>query len=258
MPPRCAAALAGANADAIVHLAAQSLPGVSWDDPAGTMRINVEGTRHLLEAVRALPGARPRVLVAGSSAQYASSADGSPIAEDSPTEPASPYGISKLAADALARLWARAHKLDVVTFRPFFWVGTRKTGDVSSDLARRIVGIERGAPPVLTVGRTDVVRDFIDVRDGVAALLLLLRAGTAGQAYNICRGSGTAIAELIAVYRSLATVAFDVQDDPALTRPVDEPVRIGDPGRIRALGWQPRIPLEQSLRDVLAYWRGIA
>jgi len=250
-----AAAIAVADADVIFHLAAQSLPPRSWSVPVETMRINVEGAINILEAVRAREGRRPRILLAGSSAQYATGSSGHAIGEEAPMRADSPYAISKVAADQFAELYARAFDLDIVRFRPFAWIGPGKTGDAASDFARRIVDIERGAPPRLVVGRTDTARDFIDVRDGVDALLLLADKGKPGQTYNICRGAGTTIGEILAAFRDLAKVPFEVVQDPSLLRPVDEKVRIGDPERIFGLGWRPRIPLAQSVHDILVHWR---
>ena len=170
----------------------------------------------------------------------------------------SPYAVSKLAGDQLADLYGRSFGLDIVRFRPFFWIGPRKAGDVASDIARRIVDIERGAPPLLKIGRTDTVRDMIDVEDGVTALLLLAERGLAGSAYNICCGRGTSIAQLIAEFRAQARVSFDVEQDVTLLRPIDELVKIGDPARIVALGWSPRETLDQSVAAILDYWRGAA
>lgn len=241
--------------EVIFHLAAQSIPTRSWADPVGTMQTNLNGTLNLLEAVRAQTSSRPRVIIAGSSSQYASSADGGPIGEEAAVDPGSPYAVSKLAADACGRAYHRAFGLDVIRFRPFFWIGPRKEGDVASDLARRVVAIERGAEAKLAVGRTDVVRDMIDVRDGIEAMVLLAQKGRAGEAYNICAGTGVSIAQLIEAYRRLTTVRFETVNDPKLLRPVDELMRVGDATRIKALGWKPTVPFEQSARDILGYWR---
>ncbi len=249
-----AAALDRAAPEVVVHLAAQSLPGRSWVDPLGTYRSNVIGMISLLEATRSLKAA-PRVLVAGSSAEYADLQDGRPIREDGPTEANSPYAASKIAADQLAQLCVRRYQLDLVRFRPFFIVGPRKTGDVCSDLARRVVAIERGQEQELRVGRLDVVRDIIDIRDGVAALLCLIGAGTAGEVYNICSGNGVVLSAVAEAYRRLATVPFNVVRDPALDRPLEQAIRIGDSTKLRALGWAPKHDLEETLRSILEYWR---
>jgi GDP-4-dehydro-6-deoxy-D-mannose reductase len=250
-----AVGLAAAEPDVIVHLAAQSLPMRSWAEPSTTMGVNIGGTLNLLEAVRAAPARPIRILFAGSSGQYGSSTDGSPIGEDFRTEPGSPYAVSKLAADHCARLYAQAYGMDIVRFRPFFWIGPRKMGDAASDLARRVIAIERGAAPQLRVGRTDSVRDMIDVRDGISALVMLAERGVKGMAYNICCGHGTSIADIIAAYQATARTRFEVVPDADLLRPVDEPIRVGDPHLIFGLGWRPRITMNQALDNVLGFWR---
>lgn len=240
--------------DAVVHLAAQSLPTRSWNEPGETYRVNVGGAINLLEAARAL-SAPPRILLAGSSAEYAESAGGAPIGEDARIEPNSPYAASKIAVDELARMYVRRYDLPIVRFRPFFLIGPGKTGDVCSDFARRVVAIEHGAPRAMRVGDLSAVRDMIDVRDGVAGIVRLIDAGAAGEAYNVCGGSGTRIGEILETYRRLASVPFEVVQDPALLRRLEHAVRIGDPAKLRALGWAPVHPLAETLREILEHAR---
>jgi GDP-4-dehydro-6-deoxy-D-mannose reductase len=251
-----AASLKAADPDVVLHLAAQSFPVHSWSNPIETIRVNTEGTLNLLQAVRDVGRRSARVLLCGSSAQYAPNAG--PVAEDAPIGPTSPYAVSKLASDYMGKIYSKAFDLDVVRFRPFAWIGTRKKDDVASDLARKIVAIEGGAAALVSVGSTDAIRDIIDVRDGVAALMLLVERGVKGSAYNICRGEGTSVAGLIEEFRRQARGAFEVVVDPKLVRPVDDPVKIGDPSRMFDLGWRPRYSLSQSVGDILNYWRAAA
>jgi nucleoside-diphosphate-sugar epimerase len=162
--------------DLIIHLAAQSFPGRSSENPALTYHVNVVGAIHLLEAVRRLKKSA-RVIVVGSSAEYAEPLGGRPIVENAPTKPNGPYGASKLAVDQLVQLYLLRYHLDFIRVRPFFLVGPRKAGDVCSDYARRIVAIERGEERSMRVGALDVVRDIIDVRDGVGGMLRIAEAG---------------------------------------------------------------------------------
>ena len=240
--------------EAVVHLAAQSLPGRSWDDAAESYRVNVGGTINLLAAARraAVP---PRILVAGSSAEYAEPVGGGTIAEDARIEPNSPYASSKSAASQVAEMYGRRYGLEIVRFRPFALVGPRKTGDACSDFARRIVALERGAERTLRVGDVSVVRDMIDVRDGVSGIVRVLERGVAGEAYNICGGSGIALERVLETFRRLATVPVEISTDPALLRPLEQRVKIGDPSKLRALGWAPSYALETTLGDILSYWR---
>jgi nucleoside-diphosphate-sugar epimerase len=195
------------------------------------------------------------VLIAGSSAEYAEPADGAPIAEGAPTEPNSPYASSKLAADQLSQLYFRRFALDVVRFRPFYLIGPRKTGDVSSDFARRVVAIERGEESVMRVGALDVVRDIIDVRDGVDAVLSIAGSGKSGELYNICGGTGVSIGDILDTYRKLARVPIEVTSDPNLMRALEQRVKIGDSSKLRALGWMPHHSLTDSLCAILDHWR---
>ncbi len=245
-------AVAAARPDWIFHLAAQSLPGRSWEDPAGTCRTNIVGTINLLEAVRAAAPAA-RVVVAGSSSEYAAAP--APIPEEAPLQPSSPYAISKLATDQAARLYGTRYGLAVMRVRPFFLLGPGKTGDVSSDLARGVVAIERGQARDLPVGNLEAVRDFVDCRDGVAAMVVVAERGEPGGAYNICSGRGIAIRHLLDAFKAAARVPVVERVDAARLRPLDEPVKIGDSARLRGLGWAPRIALAQSVADILEYWR---
>ena len=236
----------------IFHLAAQSLPGISWENPAETFKVNVGGTIHVLEAVRAA-GLDAQLVVAGSSAEYAPGER--PIREDDSLRPSSPYAASKIAVSQMAELYGRRYGMKVVRVRPFFLIGPRKRGDVCSDLARRVVAIERGEATELRVGRLDIVRDFLDVRDGVTALTLLGTKGQPGEAYNICSGTAYTIGDVLETFRKQALVPIRACPDPSLLRPIDEPVKVGNPSKLRVLGWSSQYSLERSVGDILAYWR---
>jgi GDP-4-dehydro-6-deoxy-D-mannose reductase len=247
-------AIARTAPDSIFHLAAQSLPGHSWSDPAGTFRANVDGTINLLEAVRN-HAPRASVVFTSSSSVYAQPADGGPLREEDAMGPSSLYGVSKMAADQAARLFATRWNIRVVIARPFFWIGPRKTGDVTSDWCRRIVALERGTAREMAVGNLDIVRDFIDVRDGVEALALLAECGESAHAYNIGSGAGTPLRNVLLSLCELSRVPAVWRVDPALVRAVDEPVRVADVAKIRALGWLPRRDLKMVLRETLDFWR---
>ncbi|MDP2948666.1 MAG: GDP-mannose 4,6-dehydratase [Chloroflexota bacterium] len=249
------AAVRESQPEVVFHLAAQSLPVLSWKDPEDTFRTNVFGTLNLLEAVRkASPAAT--VVVAGSSAEYGfASPEEAPRREDRPLRPASPYGVSKVAAGLLGHLYWHTYGLKVVHVRPFFVIGPRKTSDACSDFARGIVAVERGERRAVSVGNLEAVRDFLDVRDAVRGLWLLGEKGTPGEVYNLCSGTGNKVRELLDILVSMAERSIPVEQDLARLRPIDEPVIIGDNTRLRALGWSPQIPLDQTLKDILDYWR---
>jgi len=244
--------------DAIVHLAALSLVPAAEADPPLAYRSNVEGTLAVLAATRAhVPAAR--LLIVGSADAYGlvTAAD-LPLGEDTPFRPLTVYGATKAAVDVAAAQWGRAYGLDVVRVRPFNHTGPGQAPTfVCSAIARQVAAIEAGRQePVLRVGNVDPVRDFSDVRDVAAGYVALLERGRRGQAYNLCRGEGVSIAEVIAILRTHARVPMRVWSDPALRRPVDAERIVGSHARATAdVGWTPRIPLDETLRVLLEDWR---
>lgn len=242
------------NPDHIYHLAAQSLPGTSWTDPKATFRTNVDGTLNILDAIVAT-GAKTRLIFASSSSVYSQNLGAAPMGEDSVTLPTSPYGVSKLAAEQLVSLYCLRHGLSAVIVRPFFIIGTRKTGDVCSDWARNIVGIENGALDELRVGNLGVIRDFLSIEDGVSALCTVAEKGASGKTYNICSGVGWELTQLLDTLRSLSGKTVPVKIDPGLHRPIDERIRVGDPSRLKELGWMQQHRFEDTLKKILEYWR---
>jgi GDP-4-dehydro-6-deoxy-D-mannose reductase len=239
----------------VFHLAAQSYPNISWKQPDLTFEVNVLGTIFLFEEFLARK-INPTIVVLCSSSEYAPSHDGRPITEKGELVPSSPYAVSKLALDHLGRLYHEFHGLKVVRCRPFFLIGPRKTGDAASDFARGIVAIERGSEEYLPVGNLDVVRDFLDVRDGVEAFWLLSQCGRAGDVYNVCSSQGYSLRDVLSIYRTLASVEVRERVDSSRIRPIEEMVKIGDSTKLNALGWSPRRPVPQVLKDILEYWRG--
>ncbi len=252
---RLEALVAEARPDVVFHLAAQSAVPASWREPELTFRVNVFGTLHLLEALRrAAPGATA-VAVTSSAIYGLTHDDELPIKESREPRPSSPYGVSKTAADMLARLYGQAHGLRIVRARPFFVTGPRKLGDVCSDFCRSAVEIENGQRQSLEVGNLEAVRDFVDVRDAVEALRLLAEKGQPGEAYNICSGTGTRVSDLLSMVIDAARAPVPVHRDPERYRPLDDPVTVGDRSRLSALGWQPRQRMEQTVADTLEFWR---
>jgi GDP-4-dehydro-6-deoxy-D-mannose reductase len=247
--------LAEAAPDLIFHLAADTGSGGG----AGAMlAATVAGTANLLAAAAALPR-RPRLLVASSSAVYGAPADPeAPIAESAPLAPVSSYGWAKAAQDVMADRMGRALGLDIVRTRAFNQTGPgERARFVASGLARQIAAAERGeGPPRILVGRTDTRRDFSDVRDIVRGYWLAGTRGEPGRAYNLASGRAISIGELVERLTALSALDFEIVQDQSRLRPDDISCQIGDSGRARLeLGWTPDIPLEQTLRDLLDYWR---
>jgi len=247
-------AIADARPSRIVHCAGAAHVGRSWDHTQATLAANVRGTHHLLEALR-VARVEARLVIPSSAMVYRTSVRA--LTEDDPLVPASPYGISKLAQEMLA-LRAAADGLSVVVARAFNHVGPRQDPSfAASSFARQIAQIEMGRrTPEIVVGNLDSRRDLTDVRDTVRAYHLMLSSGTAGSVYNVCSGDAVVIRDLLDRMIARARVRVEVRVDPALYRPNDIPVVVGDPTRARReLGWTPTIPLEQTIDDLLDYWR---
>lgn len=253
--------LALVRPEGIIHLAAQSDVAESWKDPWGTFETNVRGTLNLLESIRAL-GLQPRVLIVTSNEVYGLiRPEEVPVREDHPFRPANPYGISKAAQDWLAALYATAYAMPIIRARPFNHIGPGQDPRfVVPSFARQIAWIEAGLQdPVLWVGNLEARRDFTDVRDVARAYRLLLERGEPGEVYNIGSGRPRSIREVLELLLSMTQVNVRVEVDLQRIRPVEIPISAADTARIRErLGWEPRIPLEQSLRDVLEEWRARA
>jgi GDP-4-dehydro-6-deoxy-D-mannose reductase len=257
-PAAAAAVVEAVRPEGIVHLAGQASVHQSWLDPGSTMRTNVLGIVHMLDATRRL-SLQPAVLVVGSAEEYGPvRPEEIPIHEDTPLRPASPYAVSKVAQGALARLYGPAGGMRVVLTRTFHHTGPgRAEAFAESSFARQIAEIEAGRrPPVVDVGNLEAVRDFADVRDVVRAYWMLLEKGEAGAVYNVCSGQGRRVRDLLEMLLAASSARVEVRLDRGRLRPSDVPVQVGDLSRLRAAtGWEPRIPLERSLEDLLDDWR---
>jgi len=245
--------------DVIFHLAAQSYVPVSWDDPWDTLENNIRAQANLLDGLVKL-GAKPRVVVIGSNEEYGLvRPEDLPLNEDSPLRPNNPYAVSKVAQDLLGLSYFQSHKIPILRVRPFNHIGPRQGESfVVSSFAKQIAMIEAGhQEPVIRVGNLAARRDFTDVRDVVRAYYLVVTRGQPGEVYNIGSGRSRSIQEILDGLMSHCRVAVRVEQDPARMRPSDTPEIRCDARRLRAVtGWEPTIPLEQSLRDVLDDWRG--
>ncbi len=244
--------------DWIFHLAAQSFVPTSWTSPAETLEVNVRGQINLFEGVRSL-GLSPRIQIACSSEEYGLvREDELPITEDNPLRPLSPYAVSKVTQDLLAYQYHRSYGLDVVRTRGFNHTGPRRGRVfVCSNFAHQVASIEAGLQDaVIRVGNLEARRDFTDVRDMVRAYVAALERGEPGAVYNICRGEAFSVQRVLDLLLEMSQLDVSVEADPERMRPSDVPVLLGSPERFRAVTeWQPRIPFEQTLRDLLDYWR---
>jgi GDP-4-dehydro-6-deoxy-D-mannose reductase len=244
--------------DWIFHLAAQSFVPTSWTAPSESLTTNILGQVNLFEAVRRIQ-LPCRIQLACSSEEYGMVyPDEVPIRETNPLRPLSPYAVSKVTQDLLGYQYWMSWKVDSVRTRGFNHEGPRRGPVfVASDFAKQIADIERGAkPPVLHVGNLEAKRDFTDVRDMVRGYWLALEKGESGEVYNLCRGQAWSIREVLDLLLGMTKQKIEVKQDPARLRPSDVPILLGDNSKfVKATGWKLTIPFEQTLRDMLEYWR---
>lgn len=248
---RVTEALAELRPAVVYHCAGVADVHGSWAESARTLRVNVLGTHAMLEALRRADLQIP-ILVAGSALVYRPSPDA--LTEDSPLGPVNPYGVSKLAQEMVAA----ASGGRVLLTRPFNHAGPRQSdGYVTSSFARQIAEAEAGLrEPVLRVGNLDARRDITDVRDTVRAYRLVVESGVPRRPYNVCQGVAYRVRDLLDTLVGQSRVPIRVEVDPARLRPSDNPVLLGSAERIRAdTGWQPEISIDQTLVDLLEYWR---
>ena len=227
--------------DAVVNLAGLSHVGESWKRPGDYFRVNVIGTENVLAAAAGRP-----VVVASSAEVYGPVPEAEqPITEERPVDPQTPYALTKAAAERLA--FSRG----AVVARAFNFVGPGQSPLFALPaFAQQLAAIRAGGEPVLRVGNLAARRDFVHVDDGAAALRLLVEKGTPGAVYNIASGRAFSISEALERLMAVGGVAARIEQDPERMRPLDLPLLVGDSGRLRALGWEPRRSLEDALADL--------
>jgi GDP-4-dehydro-6-deoxy-D-mannose reductase len=242
--------------DIVIHMAAQAFNGSSWELEQYTQLANIAGSRNVLNAARTMcPGAK--VLLACSSAEYGDvQPEDCPLVEDRPLRPITPYGVSKVATECLGYQYFKNFDLQVYLPRLFIHVGTgHPAATAIQNFARQVALISKGrCEPLMRVGRLDTARDFIDVRDGVSGMMRLLDSGHPGQPINICTGVAVTVKEVLETLLELGGVSPEIQQDPALLRPSDEPLLLGDNRRLKALGWVRRYKFRETLEGVFNDW----
>ena len=242
--------------DFIFHLAGQSSVALSWKEPELTRKVNVGGTKNLLEAVAAAK-INPKVLVV-SSAEVYGAARKFPTTESEPLKPVSPYGESRVEQEGLALEYFRSKGMKIVISRSFNHTGPGQPSElVCSNFAKQLAAIEKGRQqPVVEVGDLSVVRDFSDVRDVVRAYLLLLQQGSFGEVYNVCSGRAYSIGEILDRLVKLSGLKVKVEQERSRFREKAVPVLHGDNSKlVAAIGWKPEVSIDQTISDLLDYWR---
>lgn len=244
--------------DLVFHLAAQSFVPFSFTIPAETLRTNIIGTDNLLCAFLS-SGQNSSIHICGSSEEYGQvGEDDVPITEDCPLRPASPYGVSKVGEDMLGLQYYLSYGMKIIRTRAFTHTGKRRgSAFCASSFAKQIAMIEtRKADNPIHVGNLDSVRTWADVRDIVRAYWLTLEKCEYGEVYNIGGDRTATVGEVLEILKDLARCKIEHVVDPNLLRPSDVTLQIPDTTKFRdATGWEPEIPLEETLLDLLDYWR---
>jgi len=250
-----------AKPDYVFHLAAQSYPKTSFDAPIETLQTNILGTANLLEALRKSPYKDAIIHVCASSEVFGRvSKEKLPINEECSFHPASPYAISKVGTDLVGRYYAEAYNMTIMTTRMFTHTGPRR-GDVFSEstFAKQIAMIEAGLQePKIYVGNLNSLRTYADVRDAARAYHMLVTINPiAGEYYNIGGSYTCTIKQMLYYLISRSKVKnIEIVTDPERLRPIDADLQVPDITKFQNhTGWKPQIFFEQTMDDLLEYWR---
>jgi GDP-4-dehydro-6-deoxy-D-mannose reductase len=245
--------------DRIYHLAAQSFVPKSWNSPVDTIMNNISAQLNVFESVRKLALTSCQILVAGSSEEYGLvQSDEIPIRETNQLRPLTPYGVSKVTQDMMGFQYSKSYNMKIIRARAFNHEGPRR-GEVfvTSNFAKQIALIEANLKePIISVGNLSPRKDFTDARDVVRAYAEILEKGDSGEVYNICSGKQYSIKQMLDILLSYSKTNIQVRTDPDRLRPSEVQNLLGDYSKINdKIGWKPEIPFEQTLLDLLNYWR---
>ncbi len=255
------AVISDVNPDVIFHLAAQSSVKLSWENPRLTLNVNIIGALNVLEACRTLyeKGNKTKILLIGSAEEYGKvKPEECPIKEDRVCVPENLYALSKLTQNGLGKIYSGSFGLDIITVRAFNHTGPKQSPSfVVSDFCKQVADIEAGKKSaVISVGNLEAMRDFTDVRDIVKAYLLLAEKGKSGQTYNVGRGKAVKISALLDMILDHSEIPIEVKRDESRMRPSDVPLHVADISKIKNdTGWEPKISLDDTIKDTLNYWR---
>lgn len=249
--------------DYIFHLAAQSYPTVSWSRPQETIDTNVNGTVNVYEAIKTVRNFYsdydPIVVVACSSAEYGQTLnelEDPYVKETAELKPLHPYGVSKVGQDLLSFQYFMNDHIRCIRARIFNSTGTRKVNDVTSDFTKRAILAERSGVYKLEVGNLETRRAIMDQRDLVNGLMLLAQHGKAGEVYNISSEKCYKMSDIVVMIEKQMEHQFELVVNPRLLRPTDENIIIGNVEKLkRDTGWYQKITMEQTISDMLNYWR---
>jgi GDP-4-dehydro-6-deoxy-D-mannose reductase len=245
--------------DYLLHLASVSSVGHSWSQPHESFVNNTNIFLNLIEQIR-IEKLPCRILSIGSSEEYGNvNASDLPIKENNVLKPISPYAVARVSQEMISEIYHKGYGLNIIMTRSFNHIGPgQKDLFVIASFARKLVEIKinKQQNPNMTTGNLSIIRDLLDVRDIVSAYYELLLRGTPGEVYNICSGIGTSLEEMLKKMCAMLEVKINIHQDPKLIRPMDNQVLIGDPTKIKSeLGWNPKISLDDCLRDILEWWK---
>ena len=243
----------------LLHLASYSSVGNSWVNPVESFTNNLNIFLNLIDQIR-LNRIKCRVLSIGSSEEFGNvSSTDLPLTEDRELKPVSPYAVARVSQEMLSKIYADGYGLDIILTRSFNHIGPgQKDLFVVSSFAKQLVTManERTGSNKLITGDVSIVRDFVDVRDVVKAYYLLLLHGKSGEVYNICSGTGISLLDIIKKMSALLNIEIEISIDKNRIRPMDNKIIIGSNSKIKnELGWEPTIEIDQSLKDIITYWK---
>ena len=231
---------------------------MAWNNPGLTIDVNIKGSTNVMDATREL-FYKPNILLIGSGEEYGYIRENEiPIKEENHLRPGNIYAATKACQNMLANIYARAYDMNIISVRAFNHIGPCQSPIfVVSDFCKQVAEIESGKKePIMYVGNLEAKRDFTDVRDVVKAYALLVQKGKAGETYNVGSGHAHAIREILDIIISFSVVDIKVEIDLNKIRPVDVPIIEADISKInKATGWKPTIPIQQTVEEVLNYWR---
>jgi GDP-4-dehydro-6-deoxy-D-mannose reductase len=245
--------------DYIVHLASYSSVAFSWKEPILSFQNNMNIYLNLLESVKKL-NQPVRILSIGSSEEYGNVDEKSlPLTEAHIPRPVNPYAVARVSQEMISKVYVDGYGLDIIMTRSFSHIGPfQRDIFVISSFARQLAEIKKSGKNSgeLVTGDTSIVRDFTDVKDVVVAYDLLLKKGKTGEIYNVCSGKGTSLNDIIGIMAKMSDLNIHIRISEKMVRPSENKIIIGSNEKIkREVGWCSKIPLEQSLSDIIDYWQ---
>jgi len=243
------------NPTSVIHLAAQTTVPRSFEDPYETFDINFIGTLNLLMALKAADFKGKMIYVSSGEVYGILPEKALPVVEDYPLKPVNPYAVSKIAAEALCYQWSQTSNFQIIIVRPFNHIGPGQSEYFAiPDFAKQIIEIKLGLRKnVINVGALDVTRDFTDVRDIVQAYILLLNKGINGQVYNVCSGKEVEMRFVLQTMIEFASINAEIIEDKSRFRKSSHRRICGSFQKLKCdTGWVPKIPIIQTLKDVLS------